>query len=173
MPSQTAIEETLVWRDEAGYTIEALAEYEVSARVLSARSYSDDREADVSPVDLALGWGQMADREMLSQLQVTQRDRWYFVRWRGAPIRAADVIANSANTHLLPADEEVAEQLERVGEGDIVHLRGYLVSVEAEDGWHWESSLSRFDTGDGSCEVLWVESVEVERDEPIIYASID
>jgi hypothetical protein len=45
--------------------------------------------------------------------------------------------------------------------GQIVHLEGDLVRADGKDGWHWVSSLSRTDTGDGSCEVVWVEHAEV------------
>lgn len=172
VPTQTIANGVAPWQNGA-YRVEPLAGYDVTARVLSARGYSENRESEVSPIDLALGWGPMADRALLQSLNVSQRDRWYFVRWRNAPVRAEEVIANSANTHLLPADAEVAEQLEAVEPGDIVRLKGYLVKVSAEDGWTWTSSTSRYDTGDGSCEILWVESVEVHSDAPITYASMN
>ena len=40
-------------------------------------------------------------------------------------------------------------------------LRGQLVRADGQDGWHWISSLTRTDTGDGSCEVVWVETVGI------------
>lgn len=172
VPSQASATGKSSW-DYGDYSVKPLARYDVTARVLSARSYSEAREAEVSPIDFALGWGRMAERDMLSQLSVKQRDRWYFVRWRNAPVKATDVISNSANTHLIPATPEIAEQLKSVAAGDVVRLQGYLVKVTAGDGWSWTSSTSRTDTGDGSCEVLWVESVEVFRDAPITYAAVD
>lgn len=171
-PLQSPVQDMTSWQS-GDYQVEPLAQYDVTARVLSARTYDSKREAEVSTVDFALGWGPMADRALLSQLNVQQRDRWYFVRWRNAPVKAQDVIANSANTHTIPASAEVAEQLAAVQPGDVVRLRGYLVRVSAEDGWAWTSSTQRFDTGDGSCEVIWVESVEIFADEPIAYASVD
>ena len=172
VPSQSAALGRSAWQ-QGEYQVEPLAQYDVTARVLSTRSYSQKRESDVSPIDFALGWGPMADRGLLENLNVSQRDRWYFVRWRNAPVKAEEVIANSANTHLLPANPEVAAQLKAVQPGDIVRLQGYLVEVSAEDGWTWTSSTTRTDTGDGSCEVLWVESVEVFSDAPITYAALD
>jgi len=38
---------------------------------------------------------------------------------------------------------------------------GYLISIRGEDGWHWRSSLSRTDSGDGACEVVWVDSLAI------------
>ncbi|MEX2535974.1 MAG: hypothetical protein WD273_10315 [Trueperaceae bacterium] len=171
-PTQTAAAGVDSWWN-GDYLVEPLARYDVTARVLGARSYSDKRESEVSPLDLALGWGPMGERDMLETLNVQQRDRWYFVRWRNVPVKAQDVIANSANTHTIPANAEVAEQLAEVQPGDIVRLQGYLVTVDGQDGWSWNSSTERTDTGDGSCEVLWVESVEVFSDAPITYASVD
>ena len=43
----------------------------------------------------------------------------------------------------------------------VITLHGYLVEVRANDGWHWRSSLTRNDTGNGACELVWVESVEI------------
>ena len=172
VPSQLDADGLGSWQD-GEYRVAPLAQYDVTARVLSSRSYSENREEEVSPIDFALGWGPMADRGLLQSLNVSQRDRWYFVRWRNAPVKAEEVIANSANTHLLPANAEVAEQLQAVQPGDIVRLQGYLVEVSAQDGWTWTSSTSRNDTGDGSCEVLWVESVEIHSDAPLAYASLD
>ena len=38
----------------------------------------------------------------------------------------------------------------------------YLVDVDHGSGWHWRSSMSRNDTGDGACELVYVESMSVE-----------
>jgi hypothetical protein len=42
-----------------------------------------------------------------------------------------------------------------VDEGDVIQIRGYLVSIAGPDGERWKSSLSRNDTGGGSCELLY------------------
>jgi hypothetical protein len=47
--------------------------------------------------------------------------------------------------------------------GGVLTAKGEL--VEARDlyaGTWWRSSLVRTDTGDGACEVMWVESVELQ-----------
>ena len=172
LPKQGPVEGLNSW-EAGGYEIEPLASYEITARVLSVKRYPDgtDRFADVSSVDLALGWGRMADRSLLEQLNVRQEDRWYYVRWRGLPLSAEEVIESSANTHILPASPDVAAKLADVKAGDLVTLKGYLVDTVGSDGWTWASSTTRTDTGGGSCESLWVESVEVHPDQPIVYAS--
>jgi len=46
--------------------------------------------------------------------------------------------------------------------GQIVRLQGYLVDVRGPGGFAWNTSLTRSDTGDGACEIVWVEAVAVE-----------
>ena len=56
----------------------------------------------------------------------------------------------------------VEHELKNIRQGDIVTLKGYLVRVEAKDGWRWKSSLTREDTGGGACELIFVEDLEIE-----------
>ena len=44
-----------------GYQLIPLAAFSIRARVLGRENYHFDREADLSPLDLALGWGRMSD----------------------------------------------------------------------------------------------------------------
>lgn len=143
-----------------GYRLTVLAEYEVTARVLARKTYRFDRGADLSPLDFALGWGPMSDDRVLEHLDISQRNRFYYWRAERLPIPREEIERNSTNTHLIPADNTVARRLKTVRQGAVVHLRGYLVRADSNNGWHWVSSLTRTDTGRGACELLWVESVE-------------
>lgn len=145
----------------SGYTIEPLEDFAIEARVLSKQNYRNDREANLAPTDLALGWGPMADDAVLHQIEISQRNRWYFWHAAHLPIPARDVAHHSANVHIIPASTEAADALARIDIDDRVRLAGKLVEVRAQDGWRWRSSLSRTDTGRGSCELLWLERVEV------------
>jgi len=42
----------------------------------------------------------------------------------------------------------------------IVKLEGYLVRIDGKNGYVWESSLTRNDTGAHACEVVFVKSIE-------------
>ena len=143
------------------HRITPLAAFEIRARVLGAERYRFDRPAELSPVDLALGWGPMSDSRVLDAFRIDQRDRWYFWRADSLPIPEAEVIRHSANMHMIPADEAIDRRLKAARVGQVVRLKGKLVRADGRDGWHWASSLTRADTGDGSCEVIWVEAVQV------------
>jgi hypothetical protein len=45
--------------------------------------------------------------------------------------------------------------------GQVVKIIGKLVEVQASDGWRWRSSLTRKDTGNGACELIYVEAISV------------
>jgi hypothetical protein len=146
-----------------GYTITPLADFTITARVLSRENYYLDRAADLSPADLALGWGPMADSAVLDKISISQSGRWYHWHVDEFPIPRREIETHSANMHMIPADSAVAGQLTHVHKDNIISLHGKLVRINANDGWHWQSSLTRDDTGDGSCEVIWVESLAVRN----------
>ena len=143
------------------YTIQPLASFDIKARVLAREDYSFGRESDLSPMDLALGWGPMSDETVLDEMEITQSGRWY--RWsvEELPIPRRDIETNSANMHLIPATRQVEKAIDKVKKGHVVDIRGYLVKISASDGWRWQSSLTRQDTGANACELIWVEQFEI------------
>ena len=141
------------------YTITPLASFQAAARVLGSKHYRLDREADLSPVDLALGWGPMADQVVLDNLLITQSGRFYHWRTEDFPIPRREIETNSANMHFIPASPAVEKQLKEIREGDRVRFKGYLVRIEADDGWRWVSSMTRNDTGSGACELILVDDI--------------
>ena len=148
------------------YSIQELASFDLKAKVLSKKNYRFDRESDLSPTDLALGWGLMSDEQVLQDIRISQSGRFYFWRTKEFPIPKKDIERLSANMHLIPADDAVAQQIRDVREGEIIELSGTLVNVTTPEGWKWKSSLTRKDTGKGACEVILVKHlapVEVVR----------
>lgn len=144
-----------------------VAEFSLQARVLGREDYSLDREAELAPTDLALGWGPMSDSAVLQHFDISQSGRFY--RWRAQtlPIPYRDVVRHSANMHLIPADETVGEALEQIRPGHVIRLSGYLVNARSSDGWRWKSSTSREDSGAGACEVILVRRLEIIAPEAI------
>lgn len=145
-----------------GYEVRALQAFAIKARTLSVEHYRTGREADLSPTDIAFGWGRMADPAIYEQLSISQSGRWYHWRYSGKPpLPVREIETSSANMHLIPASREVARALSSVNKGQLVSLRGYLVEVRARDGWMWRSSLTREDTGNGSCELVFVQALDL------------
>jgi len=159
-PKQTNIIETKEWKLD-DFNFKALAEYQIKARVLSRNNFSVGKESEISPFDLALGWGPMSDQSVIDKIDISQSNRWY--RWKAdvLPISAREISLNCANVHIIPKDDNVEERFDKVYKGSLVELRGYLVEVTTSEGWRWKSSLKRDDTAGGSCELIWVEDLIV------------
>jgi hypothetical protein len=135
------------------------ARYDITARILSREDYHFDLLSDLVPEDLALGWGPMSDNRVLRDFEITQGARFYswMPKHQELPIPRQVVIEHSANTHVIPADSAARGQLERLRVGQVVHLTGFLVDAVRDDGAYIHTSLTRSDTGPGSCEVVLVE----------------
>jgi hypothetical protein len=151
--------------EKAGFQIRALATYSGRALVLSKEHYWFDNGAKLSPYDLALGWGVMSDQSVTDQLSMSQGSRFY--RYQPAkrewPIPVEDINRNSSNTHMIPANPDAERVLGAVRPGQVVRFSGYLVEATAPGGEKWRSSLTRDDSGSGACELLWLETLEVDR----------
>lgn len=160
-PTQTASDSNLSFSVD-DYQITPLASFEITARVLAKRRYRFDRGAALAPFDFAFGWQRMSDQAVLDQMHITQGGRWY--RWRAEtlPIPRQEIVSSSANMHLIPANESIRRDLRGARPGDVVTLAGQLVEVAGADGYRWRSSLTRDDSGDGACELIWVERFRVE-----------
>lgn len=147
-----------------GWTLKPLATFSLEARVLSAKHYTDDFTAPLSPTDLALGWGRMSDSSVLDKIDITQGNRFYRWRyWGDAPLPEKEIKAHSANMHIIPADDAVADKLHSLRKGAVVRLAGSLVEASHPKGDKpWTSSLTRDDAGEGACEIILVKSLIVK-----------
>lgn len=144
------------------HRLQALQPFQLDeALVLGREDYRFDRGAQVSPTDLALGWGPMADPGISGRIEIRQGNRWYFWRADELPIPRREIERHSANMHMIPGNAEVASVLDSLETGARISLSGQLVRVEGDDGFQWVSSLSREDTGAGACELVWVERLAV------------
>lgn len=145
---------------QQGVQVVALESYEGSFRVLGREDYHLGREAEFSPTDIAVGWGEMANPQVYEQVDISQRNRWYYWRVDSTPPISMQAIAQqSANMHLVPANAAIAKQIKKIKPDDLVYLKGTLIEIQTQDGWRWRSSLSRVDTGNGACELMRVESI--------------
>jgi hypothetical protein len=130
--------------------------------VLSSKKYRFDRSADLSPIDLALGWGSMSDEAVLNELKISQMGRFFYWETDGPlPRPLEEIYANASNMHMIPANKYIRKTLFKVRPGQRIAIEGSLVSVTGKGGMTWQSSMSRTDTGRGACELIWVEKASI------------
>src|SRR6185369_12554143 len=78
-PQQNELAAPLPALERGGYRIAPLQSFSLEARVLASERYRFGREADLSPIDLALGWGAMSDSAVLADFDITQSGRFYLL----------------------------------------------------------------------------------------------
>ncbi len=145
-----------------GFSLLPQAHYRITARLLSIQHYRFGRDAELSPLDFALGWGPMSDNRVLQALELSQSGRFFWLHWAVQPPLPETVLfTHASNTHLIPATAEIGRQLARMRAGQVVTLDGQLVNVTAADGWYWHTSLTRSDQGAGACELMLVQVADV------------
>ena len=142
------------------FQVTPAASYDIEARVLSTEKYRLGNDAKLSPIDFAVGWGPMSDSAVLEHFRVSQGGRFFTIYPDERAIDLATALGGAANMHLIPATARLRRQLEGTRVGSVVRLRGQLVNITGPNGYHWNTSLTREDTGAGACEVFYVESIE-------------
>ena len=150
--------------DAKGYTFIKRAKYDITARLLRKEIYHIDGGAGLAPVDLGVGWGPLSDSAMIDQLEFSQMGRFFYWQPRTAdfPLPTATLISHMAQMHMIPATKDIESRLKKLRPGQIVTASGYLVDIRSPTGFTWNTSLSRTDTGDGACELFWVEALDAD-----------
>jgi hypothetical protein len=119
----------------------------------------------INVVDFCVVWGQNIRRDSYKALSYWN-DQWSC--WAKADTQEAwgafDPAALS-NNHLVTDDPAIARELRKVRIGDQVHFKGYLVDYttirNGQPGGMRVSSTVRTDTGNGACEVVFVEDFDI------------
>ncbi len=151
---------------DASFTLTRMARYQVNGLAISKEYYSEDWDSMISPVDLLMVWGELAEREYGRHITFTHGGRWYHYKWKeGSPVDPAYIIAHSSNNHIIPANKNIYRAIRQIKKKDQVVLEGFLVNLKGTFKGRpvsWNTSLSRTDTGNGSCEIFYVSKVRID-----------
>ncbi len=159
--------------EEYDVNIKYKASYKIKALAVSTKKYSGTSLSDLlAQKDVALAWGTVAENNEKVDFNWSQDGRWY--RWHvddasqmsAVGLSESDVNKQSANNHLIPSTPELKKEIAKIRRGDIVEITGYLINLKGEnpegETFDWNSSLSRTDSGDGACELIYVTGVTRE-----------
>lgn len=142
------------------------ASFFTQAYVMRTERYRWDSLSGTVPLDFALAWGPAAKPELQAALEVSQSGRWFY--WRLAPgqVKNAPSVAelnrSMANVHMVGANPGIQTALDGVEQGQTIQASGYLVDLlHDEPAKSRKTSLTRTDTGAGSCEIFYVTDIRV------------
>lgn len=146
------------------YEFEPLYDYEAAALVFGVSHKLTSRFGAVFPADAGLLWGRNSSGGYFRgvKLKVLMDHYWVWVP-AGRPFN----LDEAANTHLASCDPAAFAAIKKIAPGDQVRVRGRLVDVRASERpgetdpskiLTWRTSVTREDTGEGSCEIVYVSS---------------
>jgi hypothetical protein len=161
-----ASEPIVIASNDGTFALTPRAEYRLSGVVVSRAGYSDGWDSILSPVDLAVAWGKAADPQVEKYVSFSQSGRWYYYRPdRDSPIDLNYIATHSGNNHLIPCNENLTRAVKSIRRKETICLEGFLVDVKGTYKGGpvvWSTSLTRTDTGNGSCEVFYVTKARIE-----------
>jgi hypothetical protein len=152
------------------YTVKPMAAYEISGIVVSRHdtgawwdwvhaAYNDH----LNVVDLCIVWGANAKSDNYRHLHYSSGQWTCTVATNSNEHWAAFDENSLSNNHVLTDDPRLAKMLKGIRIGDQVRLKGYLAEYSHKSGTPFTrgTSLVRTDRGNGACETLFVQDVEV------------
>jgi hypothetical protein len=158
--------------DHKNVKIIPVANYSISGMMVVKNSDFDglwkNEFDEISTIDIGLVWGKIADIEFLDKNFLFYSDKAVKGRWLKVIPKGAmpegftfdEISSLFSHTHVIPADDNIFAILMKVKKYEPVRLNGYLVNVQGNN-WGINTSLSRLDQGAYSCEVMYVNSVQV------------
>jgi hypothetical protein len=151
------------------YTLTPKASYDISGLVVS--QHRGDallnlfHEADPGNVkDVCVVWGEVITNGSYRKVRFRSEEFTCYYHWSGVITPPFDP-EKMSNNHLIPAAPSVAAQIDTIHVGDQIRMRGllvdYRVTKDGQEVFRRRTSLTRKDTGNGACEILYTTDLSV------------
>ena len=153
------------------YTLTPRASYDISGLVVSQHRgdalFNLGHKVDPGNIkDICVVWGEAVTNGSYRKVKFTSGEFTCSYSWSGAVTPLLDP-EKTSNNHLIPANAAIASRIDAIHVGDQVRLTGLLVDYEVtkdrRDIFTRRTSLTRTDTGNGACEILYVTDLSVLR----------
>jgi hypothetical protein len=154
------------------YTITPRATYTISGLVVSQHRgdalFNMYHKADPGNIeDVCVVWGEAIANGSYRKVTYESGEFTCYYGW-SAILSPPYNPEKMSNNHLLPANDIVAHQIRGIRTGDQVRMNGLLVDYRVSSGgrdvFTRQTSLTRNDTGNGACEIVYVTDMHVIRE---------
>lgn len=151
---------------DGSFYLHPRASYKIGGKVVGLANYSSGTEANISPIDLCLIWGDITEPDANDYIKYEEGYRYckFTISENNKEYSVEYTQVHMSNNHIIPANDNIKDALEKIKESDIVYLEGYLVDVRAtlkeKQQWVWNTSLIRNDHG---CEIIYVKKIVLNK----------
>lgn len=141
-PVQTSIKkESFTELDRGGKTVTLIpvADYEIWARAIINETYPNLWNVghgldDLLTNDLVLVWGKVAENRYLERIKFSHQWSYMTFKYKDDELNSDpgyDYISNHVSSnHLIAANKNIDHALRRVGQHDLVRIKGYLINIQ-------------------------------------------
>lgn len=145
---------------KANYTIRGLVVSQHRSDSLGDLAHS--RTGDLlNSRDLCIIWGSVLESGLYKKLEFSSGDWTCYVQATDADSYNKFRGDELSNNHLLAETRTVRKILDSIENGDEIEIQGQLVDYSFDQIPFRKTSLIRTDTGNGACETLAVQSVDI------------
>lgn len=151
------------------YTVTPRASYDITGLVVSQHRgdalFNLDHAADPGNIrDVCVVWGEAVTNGSYRKVKFSSGEFTCSYSWSG-PLSPPFRPEKASNNHLIPADRAIARQIGAIRVGDQIRMTGllvdYTVTRNGQPIFTRRTSLTRGDTGNGACEILYVTGLYV------------
>jgi hypothetical protein len=145
------------------YHIEPVHDYEIWGLVVSDH-YSDSWYDTVHEAwndylntkDICVVWGSNVLNPHLPKLKFSHGAWTCYVNTRSRDAWEKFNMNQFSNNHIIPANVDIGRLIANSNVGDEIRIKGHLVNYKIDNGPPRTSSTIRTDTGNGACEIIYV-----------------
>jgi len=151
------------------YTLTPKATYDISGLVVSQHRgdalFNLGHKADPGNIkDVCVVWGEAVTNGSYRKVKFTSGEFTCSYSWSGVVTPPFNP-EKASNNHLIPGSSTIARQIRAIHVGDQIRMAGllvdYKVTKDGQDIFTRQTSLTRGDTGNGACEILYVTDLSV------------
>jgi hypothetical protein len=152
------------------YTVKPLYDYEIYGMVVSKHDSDTwwdylhkEWNDNLNVADLCMVWGANVENGSYKDISFSSGQFTCNFSTRSSEAYAAFDQTAISNNHLITDDPSLARKISSIKVGDQVHFRGYLAEYSHNHGMPFKRGTStvRNDTGNGACETVYLEDLEV------------
>ena len=157
--------------EQVRYRIEPLFDYELDGVVVSLHDtdvfwdiyHAQDWKDFINIRDICVVWGENVTSGVFREMDYHNTTWTCWISTDNQ--RTADRFGwtQLSNNHLLTHNPVVHDAIKSAEIGDQIRLRGQLASYAHAGGFKRGTSTVRTDTGNGACETVWVEDLQIIR----------
>lgn len=155
--------------NDAAFEIIPQYNYELYGLVVSYRLHDSEsgwmlhalNEDHINVADYCVVWGQSANPAILQDFNFSNGQ--FTCQYSTRSHEAWQAFNNNqlSNNHLLAIDEAIRDRIDEINIGDQIHIKGWLSHYKNPAGFERGTSTTRTDSGNGACETILVNEINI------------